>query len=304
VGTPLTHHFLPRWWGQQHVVEAGTRDKPMVVLLHGWPQHWYAYRHLLRALANDLHLFAIDTRGFGWSAVNLDTRARRSVTASSLAADVTSAMNDLGIEQAHLVGHDWGGWFAFHAALEHPERFSTLTTLAIMPPWLDALQVARHTALLYLFPMGILGDQVARRPAAVRSLLALSTADPRVWHTDDGTRAAQTYTDRLTSPESATSTRLLYRRMIAVELRRACGARPMRLAMPGSVLLGSNEKISHPDLFTGRTGPGELAVHRLARSGHWLLDEAPEAVVHHLRRATGLPPGGDPPPGGPGTPTP
>lgn len=302
VDVPLEHHYLPRWWGTQHIVEAGTRGAPVAVLLHGWPEHWFAYRHVLRALAGELNLFAIDTRGFGWSAVKLDARARRAVRADSLASDVVFAMDQLGIERAHLVGHDWGGWFAFQAALDHPDRFKTLTAMAIMPPWLDAAQVARHlTGLAYLGPMAVIGDWVARSPGLVRGLLRKSTADQRVWRTVDGETAAKSYVDRLAPAESGESTRLLYRRMVAVEFRRACGTRPPRLQMPASIVLGSKEQISHPDLFSSRSEPGELAVHRVPRAGHWLLDETPEAVIDHLRRTFGLNGAAEPPSGDQGT---
>ena len=286
VGVPLTHSHLDRWWGRQHVVEAGPPDAPPLVLLHGWPQHWFAWRHVIRALAHDARVVAPDTRAFGWSRCHLDRRARRAVTTPSLAADVVDLLDDLGLASAHLAGHDWGGWFAFHVALHHPARVRSLTAAAIMPPWLSAAGVVRRAAGLgYLLPMGLLGDRAARDPRVVSWLLRISTGDHDVWATDDGRTARAHYTDRLRTPEAQDVTRLLYRRMVAVELRQACGPRPGRLAMPARLVLGGREPIAHRDVFWSRTHPGEVELVDAPGAGHWVLDEDPGAVVGALQAA-------------------
>ncbi len=294
VDVPLTHRWLARPWGTQHVVEAGPPDGPPLVLLHGWPQHWYAWRHVIRALAPEARLLALDTRGFGWSRLRLDAAARRAVTTADLAADVVAALDDLEVDRAHLAGHDWGGWFAFRVALDHPHRTRSLTTAAIMPPWLSGRAVARRpTRLAYLVPMAVLGDRIAARPAAVAALVRWSSghrgrgSGAGVWDSDEGRTALADYVGRLRSHEARQVTRLLYRRMVAVELRRACGPRPARLGVPATLVLGDREPIAHPDLFRPRTLPGELSLVAAPGAGHWVLDECPAPVVTALRGAVG-----------------
>lgn len=289
LGVPVTHHMLPRWWGRQHVVDTGPHDGPVIVLLHGWPQHWYAWRHILRALSAEARLIAIDTRAFGWSDMAVNPATRRAITSVEIAEDVATTIAELGLGRVHLVGHDWGGWFAFRAAIEHPALFQSVLALAIMPPWLDAKQVRRRwTRLAYLWPMGLFGHLAADRPVVVRALLRRSTGNRRTWLTSDGREAVTTYTERLRPRPARLTTRWLYRRMVKVELKQATGPRPERLSMPATVQLGSHESISHVDMFMTRTEPGEITVETVVLAGHWLLDEAPEPVVDRLRAQAGL----------------
>ena len=83
-----------------HVAEAGTGDP--VVLLHGFPQHWYAWRHVIPLLAGQYRLICPDWRGFGWSEAS-----PRGYDTASRAADVLALMDALGLRRVRLVGHDW-----------------------------------------------------------------------------------------------------------------------------------------------------------------------------------------------------
>lgn len=286
LGDELTvvHRFLPRAWGRQHVVEAGPPDAPPVVLLHGWPQHWFAYRHVITALAATHRVIAIDTRAFGWSTTD-EVPAQGTITATSLALDVVATLDDLDIATAHLVGHDWGGWFAFHVALAHPQRITGLTTMAIMPPWLHGRAVLRGAIHLgYLLPMAIVGREVARSPRAVAAMVRYSTGVEGTWDGDDGRAALTAYGEQLFWEHAQVATRRLYARMVRTELLAACRSpRPARLAMPAEVWLGEREQIAQPEMFLPRTHPDELVVRQAPGAGHWLLDEAPAWVVAQLQ---------------------
>src|SRR5690242_6605141 len=82
-----------------HVVEAGPEDGEAVVLLHGWPQSWYAWRRVIPALATHYRVVAPDLRGFGETSkpsTGFDTR--------TVGADIVGLMDKLAIRRAHLVG--------------------------------------------------------------------------------------------------------------------------------------------------------------------------------------------------------
>ena len=102
---------------------------PLVVLLHGWPESWYSWRHQLPALAEaGYRAVAPDMRGFG------QTEAPESVDAYDivqLTADVVGILDAVGEETAVVVGHDWGAIVAWHCALLHPERFGALAALSV-----------------------------------------------------------------------------------------------------------------------------------------------------------------------------
>src|SRR5437763_1571566 len=105
-----------------HYLQAGTGAP--VILIHGWPETSYEWRNQIPALAEHFAVFAPDNRGFGRTD-KPDIRVSRQL----LGQDVVNFMDALGIEQAAVVGHDWGGFIAFKLAIDHPERVTRLALL-------------------------------------------------------------------------------------------------------------------------------------------------------------------------------
>jgi pimeloyl-ACP methyl ester carboxylesterase len=110
-----------------HAVRAGDRGGPPVVLLHGFPEFWYGWRHQIGPLADaGFNVIAVDQRGYNTS----DKPPRiRDYNLDRLAADVASVIATLGVEHAAVVGHDWGGIAAWWLAVTRPERVSRLAIL-------------------------------------------------------------------------------------------------------------------------------------------------------------------------------
>lgn len=110
-----------------HIAEAG-RGFP-VVLLHGFPELWYSWRHQLPALAAaGFHAIAPDLRGYG------DTDAPADVASYSmreLTADVVGLLDTIGAERCVLVGHDWGANVAWACVQLHPNRIASLVALSV-----------------------------------------------------------------------------------------------------------------------------------------------------------------------------
>jgi epoxide hydrolase A/B len=110
-----------------HIAEAGTGFP--VVLLHGFPELWYSWRHQLPALADaGYHAIAPDLRGYG------ETDAPQSVASYSMrnmTADVTGVLDAMGVPQAVVVGHDWGANIGWACAELYPQRVVALVVLGI-----------------------------------------------------------------------------------------------------------------------------------------------------------------------------
>jgi pimeloyl-ACP methyl ester carboxylesterase len=123
----VTHRRLQTNGIGMHVAEAGSG--PLVVLLHGFPELWYSWRHQLPDLAAaGYHALAPDLRGYGGS----DTPAAdESYAPSNLAADVAGLLDALAAEQAVLVGHDWGANIAWACAELFPQRVAGLVALSV-----------------------------------------------------------------------------------------------------------------------------------------------------------------------------
>ncbi|HEX4351249.1 MAG TPA: alpha/beta hydrolase [Polyangiales bacterium] len=110
-----------------HVAEQG--QGPLVLLLHGFPESWYSWRHQLSALADaGYHAVAPDLRGYGDSDKPHAVEAYDQV---ELAADVAGLITALGEKQAVVVGHDWGAPVAWNSALLHPDRVRAVVGMSV-----------------------------------------------------------------------------------------------------------------------------------------------------------------------------
>lgn len=128
MAAPLEHHFHMLADGAAHYVTAG-QGQPLV-LLHGWPQTWFAWRKLIPQLSGQYRVIAPDLRGLGDSSRPADGFDKKTV-----ARDVATLLRDaLGIDRALVVGHDWGGPVAFALAAWHPGLVERLVMLDAAVP--------------------------------------------------------------------------------------------------------------------------------------------------------------------------
>jgi pimeloyl-ACP methyl ester carboxylesterase len=110
-----------------HAVLAGTESGAPVVLLHGFPEFWYAWHRPLAELAKaGFRAIAPDQRGYNSSDKPRDVEAYR---IDRLADDIVGLIEALGYDDAFLVAHDWGGGVAWHLAIHHPERVRKLVII-------------------------------------------------------------------------------------------------------------------------------------------------------------------------------
>jgi pimeloyl-ACP methyl ester carboxylesterase len=123
----VRHRYVDARGLRMHIAEAG--EGPLVVLLHGFPECWYSWRHQLTALAGaGYHAVAPDQRGYcrtgGPEAVDQYTMLH-------LTGDVIGLLDALGEAQAVVAGHDWGAPVAWHAALLRPDRVRGVVGLSV-----------------------------------------------------------------------------------------------------------------------------------------------------------------------------
>src|SRR5260221_11683574 len=123
----VTHRVVDVGGLSMHIAEAGTG--PLVLLLHGFPESWYSWRHQLMALAAaGYHAVAPDQRGYGRTGGPDDAE---SYTMLHLAGDVIGLMDALGAEQAVLAGHYMGAPGAWNTALLRPDPIMGVVGLSV-----------------------------------------------------------------------------------------------------------------------------------------------------------------------------
>jgi pimeloyl-ACP methyl ester carboxylesterase len=275
----VNHRWVQARGLRFHVAEAGNGEDA-VLLLHGWPQHWYEWRHLMPVLADHHRVLAMDLRGFGWSDAPRDGYEKE-----NLATDVLAVMDELGLGRVKLVGHDWGGWIGFFLCLRAPQRFDRFLALNIIHPWQELRAVLPH-AWRFWYQQVIqapgLGYIAHRRGHFVRFML-------RQWVTDRGTWDEQTlsaFADNLAEPDRARAGVQMYRvfnlrEMPALLRGRYAG---QRLTVPTRLVFGADDKALNPALLAGyERRADDMKVELVPGCGHCIADERPDLVADRAR---------------------
>ncbi len=123
----ITHRTIKTNGINLHIAEAGTG--PLVLMIHGWPESWYSWRHQLVALADaGYHAVAPDVRGYGQSDCppNIEDYSLK-----NMLPDFTGILDDIGEQTAVVVGHDWGSALAWNSAALYPERYRAVVGMSV-----------------------------------------------------------------------------------------------------------------------------------------------------------------------------
>jgi len=147
-----------------HVAECGRPGAPLVVLLHGFPEFWWTWRHQLPALADaGFRAVAVDLRGYGDS-----DKPPRGYDLWTLAGDVAGLVRALGEPSARIVGHGWGGMIGWTVTALHPRLVRALAVLAAPHPlairWAAVRDPSGQGRALLGRPWGVLAAQLPRWP--------------------------------------------------------------------------------------------------------------------------------------------
>lgn len=125
-----------------HVVEAGRPGDPLLVLLHGFPEFWWAWRHQITPLAEaGYHVVVPDMRGYNLSEA---PQAVADYTLDTLASDVVAIADAFGAERFHLVGHDWGAVIGWWVAARYAERLDRVVLMDGPHPDVWGGQALKH----------------------------------------------------------------------------------------------------------------------------------------------------------------
>jgi len=273
----LAHRYADVGGLRLHYVEMGSG--PLVVLLHGFPDFWYSWRHQLPALAAaGYRAVAVDQRGY-----NLSDKPRgvRAYDVGTLARDVADLVAALGEERATVVGHDWGGMVAWTVAMRHSDVIERLVILNAPHPErfvraLATLRQLRKSWYMAFFQLPRLPEALIRRDdfASLRRLLKGDPVRPDAFTDADIER----YVEALARPGALTAALNYYRALVRRDPRRAASD-VRRTDAPVLVVWGERDRYLGPELAAPSAALVPNArVERLPDASHWVHHDSPERV--------------------------
>jgi pimeloyl-ACP methyl ester carboxylesterase len=290
----VTHGYADVNGIRLHYAESGSGDS-LVILLHGFPEFWYSWRHQLTALAANYHVVAPDLRGYNLS----DKPARvEDYRIEVLVEDVVGLIQHFGVEKAAIVAHDWGASVAWALAQKYPERVSKLAVLQVPPAavWRANMSLRQFLRSWYMFFF-----QLPRIPewaigrngfAALDKTFTEKVARKGAFNDAE----IELYKEALRQPGAVTAAVNYYRANVrrVMSQRKARGAPERdgeatsdqgttadgRIRVPTLFVFGEQDFAILPATVAGieKYVDAPYRELRIADSGHWVQNEAAEEV--------------------------
>jgi pimeloyl-ACP methyl ester carboxylesterase len=263
----VRHEFVDAGGLRTHLALAGPEDGPPILLVHGWPQNWWSWRHVIPGLAGRFRVIAPDLRGHGWTEAPTEGYDKE-----QLSADLLAVLDALGIERATWIGHDWGGWTGLLAALRAPARLHRMLALSIPHPWVP-LKLSRAAVLMsYQGPISLplLGPRVADRMA--RAILQSGRGPDPLAEADVALFAEHI------PPEVTVA---MYRTFVTREVVPVARGRyaDAVLQVPTTVVVGALDPVTRGMRAGPVRGQPQLRVEVLDRVAHWVPEQRPQDVI-------------------------
>ncbi len=271
------------------VARAGEPHRPLVVMLHGFPECWYSWRHQLRALSDSFDCVALEMRGYGETDAPVGAA---NYTLDKLVGDVADLIHALGRERAVIIGHDWGGGVAWAVALQRPELVERLVVMNC--PHLKRMgEALRRNPRQMLRSWYMLFFQIPRLPEALfrarnfaaldRSLRA-NAVHPEAFSDKD----LRHFHDAFRNPYSITAAINYYRANFRENLRARSGAQAWlerKIEAPTLLIWGEQDFALGKELTYNMEGlfTGPFEIKYIVDSNHWVQQERPDLVNQYLR---------------------
>ncbi len=265
-----------------HYATAGN-DEKLVLLLHGFPEFWYSWRHQLVDLSDEYTVVAPDMRGYNLSD---KPKAVSDYEMDKLADDVTGLIRHFGREKAFVIGHDWGAAVAWAVATKYPEYVKKLVTMQVPHPaaWKknQSLKQLLSSWYMFFFQLPNIPEWLLSRNDYKGLAIGLktSTAKKDVFTKEEIVEYKKAWSE----PYALTASINYYRANI---MKRMFGKQPKveKIKVPTLFIYGEQDNAIIPQTVegTGDFVDSDYEELRIPESAHWVQQEASEKVTDALR---------------------
>ena len=274
----FTSRFVDTGDLRLHAVTGG--DGPSLLLVHGWPQLWYAWRMLMPALARDFSVVAVDQRGIG-----LSDKPRDGYDTGTLASDLVKLMDALGHQRFALYGTDVGMPIAYALAADHPDRVERLVVSEAPLPGISPSPPLFLPPVLNARLWHLAFNQL---PAEVNEALVVGREDiffGAEFDASAGTHklpddTVRYYIDTLKDPDHLRGSFGFYRAIPATSAQNQ-QRKAQRLTLP-VLAIGGGESSGEGVGNTMKLAADDVQTLVIPGCGHWVAEQAPDQLLAAL----------------------
>jgi pimeloyl-ACP methyl ester carboxylesterase len=253
-------------------------DGPPLLLVHGWPQTWYAWRLIMPALARDFFVVAPDQRGTG-----LSGKPEDGYDTATLAGDLAALMDALGHRRFAVAGHDTGMWIGYALAADHPGRLDRLAVaeaampgVSPSPPLFGGTQANDRLWHFTFNRLAHVNEQLVQGREHVYFGFQFAKAARKL-----PDEAVRHYIDPLAEDPDALRGNFAAYRALDATIAQNQQRKERRLTLP-VLAIGGAEGIGDGAATTMKLAAGDVQSLVIPGSGHYCLEEAPEEVAAAL----------------------
>lgn len=274
----VEHRFVEVNGIRMHVAQAGPPDGDPVLLVHGWPQHWWEWRDLIPPLAERYRVICPDLRGLGWSEA-----PKGGYEKESLADDLLALLDELDLERVRFVGHDWGGFVGFLLSLREPDRIERHLALNVAAPF-TPVTVRNALGGWHFWYQWVIASPLGAR--AVSRLDRIGKQTMRWVGSGAWTDAErELFLDQFRNPDRARASVAYYRSFVLRDFPAIIRGRyrGRELQVPTRLVFGTKDRaIPARWVASSEGGMHNLEVELVPDVGHFIVDERPELVLDRV----------------------
>ncbi len=274
-------------WQHEYITTNGIRlhyvtqgEGPLMLMLHGFPEFWYSWRHLIPEFAKDYKVVALDLRGYNES----DKPQQQSAyVMSEFVKDVEGVIKGLGYDRCVLVGHDWGGAIAWNFAYAHPEMLERLIVLNMPHPakFADGLRTPQQllrSSYAFFFQLPLLPElliQSSDYGAIESAFKGMAVNKTAITQAD-----IEAYKDAASRRGALTAMLNYYRNAFPSMTLRDWSV----LQVPTLMIWGEEDTALGKELTYGTEKyVRDFQIRYIPNCSHWVQQEQPELVNRYMR---------------------
>ncbi|MDJ0557438.1 MAG: alpha/beta hydrolase [Microcoleaceae cyanobacterium MO_207.B10] len=276
---PWSSNFITVNGINLHYVTEGSG--PLMLMLHGFPEFWYSWRHQIPEFAQDHQVVALDLRGYNESDKPEETSA---YVMAEFIQDIEETIKELGYEKCILVGHDWGGAIAWYFAYAHPEMVEKLIVMNIPHPakfreGLGTPEQLLRSWYIFLFQLPLLPELMLKFDdyEGIGAIFKNTAVDKLAFNEAD----LEAYKDAAAKRGALTSMINYYRNIFAGLFNEKEWE---VLTIPTLMIWGENDSALGKELTYGTEEYVEnFQIRYIPNCSHWVQQEKPQLVNQYMR---------------------